>query len=93
MEPTFFIGDFLKVDCTFPIDEIYAAPKDAEPSGNIIAYRVPTSPLVYLVIERSRNEPYSFTTQGDPNQFPDAWVVQENDIIGKIIGINLPFWT
>ena len=74
----------MKVDCTFSIDEIFTAPKDAELSGDIIAYQVPTSPLVHRVIERSRNEPYSFTTQGDPNQFPDAWVVQENDIIGKL---------
>jgi signal peptidase I len=96
MEPIFSLGDTLKFDPNFPIDEIYAAPKTADPPGDIIIYRGgPRSLSVHRVVDKTiKNDgTYSFKTWGDANSSPEIGEVNGSDVRGKVVDINPPFWT
>jgi signal peptidase I len=97
MEPIIQEWDVVMVKLGVDSDEIYAAPKDSHPAGDIIVFHRPYSShelIVHRAIEkRNENGDYIFKTQGDANSAPDSWEVKETDIVGKVLEINPPFWT
>ena len=94
MKPIFSKGDIIKVDINIAIKDIYAAPKDADPPGDIIAFNIGSDDvIIHRAIEKSVDKPYSFKTMGDNNNAQDWWIVDESNIMGKLVEINPPFWT
>jgi signal peptidase I len=98
MEPTIVSGDLLNVQLGVNACEIYAAKKDADPPGDIIAFHKPTDPsrlIVHRAVSKITNPDgsCSFATQGDNVTKEDGWQVKESDLIGKVVQINPPFWT
>ncbi len=92
MEPTFSKGAALKVELGLDACEIYAAPEDANPPGDVIAFNKPTYPLstyphdliVHRAVEKHNEDgSCSFKTKGDANSGPDGWTVRESDIVGQ----------
>jgi len=98
MEPTIVSGDLLNVQLRVNACEIYAAPKDADPPGDIIAFHKPNDPsrlIVHRAVRKITNPDgsCSLSTQGDAVLHEDGWQVKESDLIGKVVQINPPFWT
>ena len=94
MEPTFYAGDLVKIETKITAEEIYAAPKDANPPGDIIAFYRYSDKIIHRASEKILNADgtYSFKTWGDNNGWPDGRLVKESEIIGKLVEINPPFW-
>lgn len=94
MEPVLYEGDLILIQGMPDVSEIVAAPKDAEPAGDIIVFRRPYSShdlIVHRAIEkRNENGDYIFKTQGDANSAPDSWEVKETDIVGEYTGVKVP---
>lgn len=98
MEPTIISGDVLKVKLGSSTCEIYAAPKDADPPGDIIAFHKPGDPSRLIVHRAVRkiigtDGSCSLYTQGDAVSHEDGWQVEESDIVGKVVEVNPPYWT
>ena len=95
MEPVLYKGDLILVQGVQNASEIYAAPKDANPPGDIIIFRKPTDPselIVHRAVDKDNESgSYSFTTQGDANTGPDWWKIRESDIVGKYTGAKVPW--
>ncbi len=92
MIPTLEVGDLIVVQGGLDGSEIIAAPKDANPSGDMIIFpgaRVGRTGelIVHRAIERSQDIDglYRFKTQGDANQVPDPGYVKETEIVGKVV--------
>jgi len=94
MEPVLYEGDLILVQGVQNACEIYAAPRNANPPGDIIIFRKPTNPQELIVhravAKNSEDGSCSFTTQGDANPGPDWWTVRESDIVGKYTGAKVP---
>jgi signal peptidase len=91
MEPVLYAGDLILVEGVDDPGDIYAAPKDADPPGDIIVYQGPHDLIVHRVIKTtSQDGTYIFETQGDNNRFPDGWDVKESDIVGRYTGFKVP---
>jgi len=96
MEPVLYKGDLILVQGVQNACEIHAAPKDANPPGDIIIFRKPTDPselIVHRAVEKinGTDGSCSFTTQGDNNPGSDWWTVRESDIVGKYTGAKVPW--
>jgi signal peptidase len=91
MEPVLFRGDLIVVEGIQNLGDIYAAPKDADPPGDIIIYRGPTDLIVHRAIEKTKNidGTYTFKTQGDANTYPDS-PVDGSNVVGRYIGFKIP---
>ena len=90
MEPVLYTGDLIIVEGIQDISNIYAAPKDADPPGDIIVYQGPTELIVHRAIQKNGDGTYSFKTQGDANQYPDPGEVDECNIVGRYTGFKVP---
>jgi len=95
MEHVLYKGDLILVHGVQNACEIYAAPKDANPPGDIIIFRKPTDPselIVHRAVEKFNEDgSCSFTTEGDANWGnKDPWKVRESDIVGKYTGAKVP---
>jgi len=93
MEPTIHRGDVLFVN-NVPPGEIIAGDHLAR-TGDVIIYETKglwDFPISEPVVHRVINKTYSggvwkFTTQGDANTSPDAYLVPEDKVYGKVVGI------
>lgn len=93
MEPVLYKGDLILVHGLQNIHEIYTAPKNAKPPGDVIVFREPGNPdelIVHRAVENGTDTSYYLRTQGDANTGPDGWRVRESDIVGKYTGIKVP---
>jgi signal peptidase I len=91
MEPVLYAGDLILVEGVDDPGDIYAAPKDANPPGDVIVYQGPQDLIVHRAITKTvQNGTYIFETQGDNNRFPDGWDVKESDVVGKYTGFKVP---
>jgi signal peptidase len=92
MEPVLYKGDLILVEGLQNPGDIYAAPKIADPPGDIIVYRGLTSLIVHRVVDKTiKNDgTYSFETWGDANGSPDPREVNESDVVGRYTGFKVP---
>jgi len=92
MEPVLYKGDLILIEGVKDPADIYAAPKDASPPGDIIIFYRFDERIVHRAVEKTLNDDgtYSFTTWGDNNIWPDGRPVQQSDIVGKYLG-KLPW--
>jgi signal peptidase len=93
MEPVLYKGDLILIEGVQSAADIHAATKDAEQPGDIIVFHRYNELIVHRAVEKKLNEDgtYSFTTWGDNNAWPDGTPVKESDIVGKYIGIKIPW--
>lgn len=84
MSPVIKKGDVVVIE---KIDGDY----DSIENGQVIAYKHGSVVVVHRLIDivESDNK-YYFYTQGDANEDPDDWVVNESDIIG-VVNVKIPF--
>ena len=67
---------------TLPLKALAVVEKDASyQQGDIITYRHGTEIITHRFIKRDANG--DIITKGDANPSPDAWPVQDQDVIGK----------
>jgi signal peptidase len=92
MEPVLYKGDLILVEGIQDASDIYAAPKDADPPGDVIVFHGSQDLIVHRAIEKTVNGDgtYSFKTQGDNNNFPDSGAVQEGNVVGRYTGFKVP---
>jgi signal peptidase len=92
MEPILYRGDLILVEGIENASDIYAAPKDADPPGDIIVFQGIEDLIVHRAIEKTVNGDgtYSFRTQGDNNRSPDSRPVQELNVVGRYTGLKVP---
>jgi len=96
MEPVLYKGDLILVQGVHNACKIYAAPKDANPPGDIIIFHRPGDPKGELIVHRAVDKINGtdgscyFKTQGDNNPSSDWWTVRESDIVGKYTGAKAP---
>ncbi|HEW93865.1 signal peptidase I [Candidatus Geothermarchaeota archaeon] len=82
MEPTIRVNDLIIITKASP-DDIRV--------GDIIVFRSPLNPDMYIVhrviqVIRSNDRIY-FKTKGDNNKYPDRWVVDQDNLIGRVLYI------
>jgi signal peptidase len=94
MEPVLYRGDLILVQGVHNACKIHAAPKDANPPGDIIVFHSPINPgelIVHRAVNKTnRGGSWYFRTQGDANPGPDSWEVKESDIVGEYTGAKAP---
>jgi len=92
MEPVLYKGDLILVQGVQNACKINAAPKTANPPGDIIVFDDPTRPgklIVHRAVEKiSEDGSFYFITQGDANWSRDGWRVEK--IVGKYTGVKVP---
>jgi len=93
MEPVLYAGDLIFVEGVQNVSDIHAAPKDADPPGDILVYQGPTELIVHRAVEKTLNTDgtYSFKTWGDNNPAPDTTNVDESNIVGRYVEFKVPW--
>lgn len=96
MEPILYKGDLILIEGVEHISEIQVGTKDSETPGDIIVFDEPgisTELIIHRAVTRIDNGDgtYSFKTWGDNNSYQDWWEVDENAIVGKYLGIKIPW--
>lgn len=96
MEPVLYKGDLIVIEGIEEVENINVGTKDSNHPGDIIVFNEPgisEELIVHRAVEMIDNEDgsYSFKTWGDNNGFKDGWTVEENDIVGRYIGIKVPW--
>lgn len=93
MEPVLYAGDLILIEGLQDTADIHADYKDAEIPGDIIVFQGLNELIVHRAVKKTLNddETYSFQTWGDNNAWPDGREVKEDDIVGKYLGIKVPW--
>lgn len=94
MEPELYKGDLILVQGGQNVCEIHAAPKEADPPGDIIVFHRPGYPNGELIVHRAvrkiiRTDGSCYLrTQGDASDHEDSWQVEK--IVGEYTGAKAP---
>jgi len=94
MEPVLYRGDLILIQGVHKACEIHAAPKDADPPGDIIVFEKPGDPERELIVHRAVRKIIGadgscyLKTQGDAVGSEDPWQVEK--IVGKYTGAKAP---
>jgi len=97
MEPVLYKGDLILIEGVQSDGDIHADTKDAEQPGDIIVFHryhgSNNELIVHRAVEKIRNADgtYSFKTWGDNNDYADGGSVKESDIVGRYLGIKVPW--
>ncbi|MBA7484596.1 hypothetical protein ES707_20126 [subsurface metagenome] len=93
MEPVLYKGDLILIEGIQNADDIHAATKDADQPGDIIVFHRFDELIVHRAVEKKENADgtYSFKTWGDDNGWPDGREVKESDIVGRYLGVKVPW--
>jgi signal peptidase len=93
MEPVLYKGDLILIEGVQSAADIHAASKDAAQPGDIIVFHRYNELIVHRAVEKKLNDDgtYSYKTWGDNNAWPDGSWVKQSDIVGKYLGIKVPW--
>jgi signal peptidase I len=93
MEPVLYRGDLILIEGVQSAGDIHAATKDSAQPGDIIVFHRYDELIVHRAVEKILNDDgtYSFKTWGDNNAWPDGPLVKESDVVGKYLGIKVPW--
>ena len=96
MEPVLYKGDLILIEGIENAADIQVGTKDSDQPGDIIVFHEPRDPndlIVHRAVQRIENGDgtYSFKTRGDNNIATDWWEVQESDIVGRYLGVKVPW--
>jgi signal peptidase I len=91
MEPVLYEGDLILVEGIQNLSDIYAAPEDADPPGDIRVYQGPRDLIVHRAIEKKTVDGRQiFITHGDANQPGAVEHVDEDSVVGRYTGVKVP---
>ncbi len=92
MEPVLYEGDLIVVEGVQNFGEIYVAPKDADPPGDILVYQGVNDLIVHRAIDkRVEDGRIIFTIHGDANIEGANEQVAEDRIVGRYVGFKVPW--
>jgi len=92
MEPVLYKGDLIVIEGLPNATDIYAAPKDADPPGDILVYQGAKDLIVHRAIDKKIVDGrYIFIIHGDANQEGANEQVDEDRIVGRYIGVKVPW--
>ncbi len=97
MEPLLYAGDLILIEGVENAADIHTATKDSDQPGDIIVfyryYGQNNALIVHRAVEKTLNSDgtYSFKTWGDNNNWPDGELVKESDVVGRYLGIKVPW--
>ena len=96
MEPVLYKGDLIVIEGIENVIDIIVGTKDSDQPGDIIVFNEPgvsDELIVHRAVSMTNNEDgtYSFKTWGDNNIWQDGWTVEENDIVGRYLGLKVPW--
>jgi signal peptidase len=93
MEPVLYAGDLILIEGVDNAADIHVGTKDVEQPGDIIVFYRYDELIVHRAVEKTLNSDgtYSFKTWGDNNGWPDGTPVKESDIVGRYLGIKIPW--
>lgn len=85
MVPTLNEGDLIIVQGVLDAGTIVAETG----TGDIIVFHKPRDPdqlIVHRAVKKWQDgDVWKFNTEGDHNPGPDSWIVEETDIVGKVV--------
>jgi signal peptidase len=93
MEPVLYAGDLIFIEGVDNATDIHVGTKDVEQPGDIIVFYRYNELIVHRAVEKTLNSDgtYTFKTWGDNNGWPDGTPVKERDIVGRYLGIKIPW--
>lgn len=95
MEPVLYKGDLIIIEGIKDVSEIQVGTKDSDNPGDIIVFNEPgisEELIVHRAVQKIYEDGmYSFKTWGDNNSWQDGWTVEENDVVGRYLGIKIPW--
>jgi signal peptidase I len=92
MEPVLYAGDLIFVEGVQNFSDIHAAPKDADPPGDILVYQGARELIVHRAIDkRVVDGRYTFIIHGDANPDGANEHVDEDRIVGRYIEFKVPW--
>ena len=93
MEPVLYAGDLILIEGIQNAADIQVGNKDADQPGDIIVFHRFDELIVHRAVEKKDNEDgtYSFVTWGDNNYYADGREVRESDIVGRYLGVKVPW--
>ena len=91
MEPVLYKGDLIVVEGIQNLSDIYAAPHDADPPGDIVVYQG-RQLIVHRVIDKKNatDGSITFIFHGDANTPGVNEQVNEDQIVGRYVGFKIP---
>jgi signal peptidase I len=93
MEPVLYAGDLIFIEGVDNATDIHVGTKDVEQPGDIIVFYRYNELIVHRAVEKTLNSDgtYTFKTWGDNNGWPDGTPVKERNIVGRYLGIKIPW--
>ena len=93
MEPVLYAGDLILIEGIQNAADIQVGTKDADQPGDIIVFHRFDELIVHRAVEKKDNADgtHSFVTWGDANGWPDGREVRESDIVGRYLGVKVPW--
>ena len=92
MEPVLYKGDLIVVEGIPEPNDIYAAPANIDPPGDIVVYQGTTQLVVHRVIDKKTFSGNTiFVFHGDANPLGANENIQEDKIVGRYIGFKIPW--
>ena len=93
MEPVLYAGDLILIEGVDNAADIHVGTKDSEHPGDIIVFYRYNELIVHRAVEKTLESDgtYSFKTWGDNNGWPDGPLVKESDVVGRYLGIKIPW--
>jgi signal peptidase len=93
MEPVLYAGDLIFIEGVDNATDIHVGTKDVEQPGDIIVFYRYDELIVHRAVEKTLNSDgtYTFKTWGDNNGWPDGTPVKERNIVGRYLGIKIPW--
>ena len=93
MEPILYKGDLIVVEGIENVSDIHVASKDAEKPGDILVYQGVPKLVVHRAIDKRTgpDEKIVFIIHGDANGEGANEHVHEDKIIGRYIGVKVPW--
>ena len=92
MEPVLYAGDLIVIEGIPDINDIYAAPANSNPPGDIVVYQGSRELIVHRVIDKTINNGIiTFIFHGDANPPGANEQVNEARIVGRYVGFKIPW--
>lgn len=92
MEPVLYTGDLIVVEGIPELDDIYAAPANADHPGDIVVYQGTEKMIIHRVIDKQVAAGNTvFVFHGDANLPGANEHVQEDKIIARYTGFKIPW--
>jgi signal peptidase I len=93
MEPILYKGDLIVIEGIENVSNIYVAPKDADPPGDIVVYQGTFKLVVHRAIDEKTGTDGKivFIIHGDANGEGANEQVHEDKIVGRYVGFKVPW--